>query len=504
MKSFPFVLRRLLPCLFVMVLSSCELLDYLLQEEFPQDEKAEIVIGSDKEIKVNPEGESVLIGFTSSHSWDLELKFASDDEWITADKTSGQPGTVSLRLTVLANDTEQMRKAEMTISSGDTTATVILAQEPKGSEDTPSFKILSEDAFVGPEGGIVEVTLISNIEYSMKVVDEWVHEMDIRTADQITHVFEVDENPTTEQRVAYIAFCTDELCIPYIITQEGKENTEIPDDPKDPEWNGIVDEGWESMEFVHRPIAMRFTADWCGYCPMMAEAFEILSGNLNGNIEVMSLHCSGGLAYDSCNILANQYQVSGYPSGIIDGMTEVVNYSSTSYTASLALDAVRFTESNFATLTSAGWVSSVSGRQVSISLSAYLREAGTYRITVLAVEDDIHGYQNGEGYDYVHNGVVRHAFSKIEGDEYVATVSNDVAKLSYLGEISDSCNMDNMRIVVYIQRSMGSKTGLATGNYGGYFIDNSATSKIGQTHYIDVEKISGTEDINKGDDINLQ
>jgi hypothetical protein len=64
--------------------------------------------------------------------------------------------------------------------------------------------------------------------------------------------------------------------------------------------------------------------------------------------------------------------------------------------------------------------------------------------------------------------------------------------------------MDNMRIVVYIQRSMGSKTGLATGNYGGYFIDNSATSKIGQTHYIDVEKISGTEDINKGDDINLQ
>ena len=146
MKSFPFVLRRLLPCLFVMVLSSCELLDYLLQEEFPQDEKAEIVIGSDKEIKVNPEGESVLIGFTSSHSWDLELKFTSDDEWITADKTSGQPGTVSLRLTVLANDTEQMRKAEMTISSGDTTATVILAQEPKGSEDTPSLKILSEDA----------------------------------------------------------------------------------------------------------------------------------------------------------------------------------------------------------------------------------------------------------------------------------------------------------------------------------------------------------------------
>ena len=197
MKSFPFVLRRLLPCLFVMVLSSCELLDYLLQEEFPQDEKAEIVIGSDKEIKVNPEGESVLIGFTSSHSWDLELKFASDDEWITADKTSGQPGTVSLRLTVLANDTEQMRKAEMTISSGDTTAIVTFTQEPKGSEDTPSFKILSEDAFVGPEGGIVEVTLISNIEYSMKVVDEWVHEMDIRTADQITHVFEVDENPTT-------------------------------------------------------------------------------------------------------------------------------------------------------------------------------------------------------------------------------------------------------------------------------------------------------------------
>lgn len=504
MKSFPFVLRQVLPCLLVMVLSSCELLDYLLQEELPQEENAEIVIGSDKEIAVNPEGESVLIGFTSSQSWTLELKFASDDEWITADKVSGQPGTVSLRLTALANDTEQTRKAEMTISSDDTTAMVKFTQAPKGMAETPSFEILSEDAVVGPEGGVVEVALISNIEYTMKVVDDWVHEVGTRTEEQITHVFEVDANPTAEQRVAYIAFCTDELCIPYTITQEGKENTEIPDDPKDPEWNGIVEEGWESMEFVHRPVAMRFTADWCGYCPMMAEAFEILSENLNGNIEVLSLHCSGGLAYDPCNTLAYQYEVDGYPFGIIDGMTQVVNYSNTAYTASYALEAVRFTESNFSTVTSAGWVSSLSGRQVSISLSAYLKEEGTYRITVLAVEDDIHGYQNGGGNDYVHNGVVRHAFSAIEGDEYVAATSNDVAKLTYSGEIPDSCNMDNMRIVVYIQRSMGSKGGLATGNYGGYFIDNSSTSKIGQTHYIDAEKVSGTEDINKGDDINLQ
>ena len=139
MKSFPFVLRQVLPCLLVMVLSSCELLDYLLQEELPQEENAEIVIGSDKEIAVNPEGESVLIGFTSSQSWTLELKFASDDEWITADKVSGQPGTVSLRLTALANDTEQTRKAEMTISSDDATAMVKFTQAPKGMAETPSF-----------------------------------------------------------------------------------------------------------------------------------------------------------------------------------------------------------------------------------------------------------------------------------------------------------------------------------------------------------------------------
>lgn len=475
-------LKFVLSCMLIIMAVSCE----PIQSDGQDEETAtEITMNTSPKADLDPAGESMIIGFTATRNWSINLDVPSDDAWLSVNKTSGQKGSSSVMVTAQANYTGQVRTASMTIVTNADSETITFVQESVPEDELPSFMILSENTVISSDGGRVEVRLVSKIEYTLKVDDEWVHEVETKGEHQITHVFDVDPNPAEQERVAHIAFCTDQLCVPYIITQEGDPNIPEPIDPTENEWTGIVEEGWESMEFAHRPVAMRFTADWCGYCPMMASAFETLRKNLNGNLEVLSLHCAGGLEYSPCTVLERQYRVGGYPSGVIDGMTQVGNYSSPSYTVSAAMDAVNLTESNFTTETSMSWVSSEKKRKVKTSLSVYLRQPGRYLITVLAVEDNIVAYQYGAGDNYVHNGVVRYALSSISGDEYIAESENEVAKLLYSYRVPESYNLDNMRLVVYVQRSMGEKSVLASGNYGGYFIDNSATSKFGESHNID-------------------
>lgn len=478
-------LRFILSCILVMMAASCD----PIQNDGPDDGAAdEIIVNRSPEAKVDPAGESLIINFTATKNWSVNLDVPSGDAWISINKTSGPKGSSSVMVTAQENYTGRVRTASMTIVTDADSETITFSQESVPEEDLPSFKILSENAVISSDGGKVEVRLVAKVEYTLKVVDEWIHEVETKKDGQIIHVFNVDANPAAQERVAHLAFCTDQLCVPYIITQEGDPNIPEPIDPTENEWTGIIEEGWESMDFVHRPVAMRFTADWCGYCPMMASAFEELRENLNGNIEILSLHCAGGLEYSPCIVLERQYRVGGYPTGVIDGMTQIGNYSSTSYTASVAMDAVKLTESYFTTETSVSWVSTVKNRKVKTSLSVYLKQPGTYKVTVLAVEDNIVAYQNGASDKYVHNGVLRYALSSISGDEYVAESENDVAKLVYVYKVPERYEMDNMRLVVYVQRSMGDNKGLASGSYGGYFIDNSATSKLGKSHDIEAEE----------------
>jgi thiol-disulfide isomerase/thioredoxin len=362
----------------------------------------------------------------------------------------------------------------------------MISQDQIPETEIHDFRILSEEAYISYGGGIVEVKILHTAPYELKVTDEWITEFDTMVSGYcVTHKFLVDANSSWKERVANIAFCTDQMCIPYTITQEADPNAVEPEDPADRVWEGVIEEGWETKEFLHRPVAMRFTADWCGYCPMMATALDDAKEKLGGNLEVMSLHCSGGLQYSPLTSLERQYMIAGYPTGIIDGMTAVGNYQSSSYTASVAVEAVNYTESNFSTMTAVGWVSELKERKLKTSLSVYLKEPGTYKVTVLAVEDNIRAYQNGYGNNYKHNGVPRHVFTSISGDEYEASSANEVAQLVYSGKIPDKCNLDNMRLVVYVQRSMGDKSGLASGNYGGYFIDNSASAKLGESRDLD-------------------
>lgn len=497
MKLLFNLIKCILPAFFAMIFASCDLLDNDSQGGTGVGD-VEFVMNSETDFNVNPQGESVKIEFSSSASWKLTLDTSSSTEWISVNRTAGQKGDSQVTVEVQANYSGQARSATLTISADEVSQAITVSQDAIPEKDIQEFSILSEEAYISYVGGIVEVNIVHTAPYELKVTDEWISEYETKASGYlVTHKFLVEANPGWKERVANVAFCTDRMCIPFAIIQEADPNAVEPEDPADKVWEGVIEEGWEDKEFLHRPVAMRFTADWCGYCPMMATALDDAKERLGGNLEVMSLHCSGGLQYSPLTSLERQYKISGYPTGIIDGMTEVGNYSTTSYTASVALEAISFTESNFSTNTSISWVSTLQDRKVKASLSVYLKEPGKYKITVFAVEDNIRGYQNGAGSSYIHNGVPRHVFSSVTGDEYVASSENEVATIAYSGKMPKACNLENMRLVVYVQRSMEENSVLATGNYGGYFIDNSATAKLGESHSIDFVPSSDTEDMNQ-------
>ena len=262
------------------------------------------------------------------------------------------------------------------------------------------------------------------------------------------------------------------------------------------------DDSWVEAEFVHRSLAFRFTADWCGFCPMMATAMSDAQKELSGKLEVISVHGGGsGLACSASNTLANNYPIDGFPTGLVDGRTYIANYA-IPVTTSLIVEAVNETESKYETVTAVSWTSKVSGSQVTLDLSAYIKKAGSYKITALLVEDKVISYQadynNGASDAYEHNGIIRAALSNVLGENVEVTEDAQVKTFTYSAELPSECNKDNVRVVVYIQRKDSDNS---------YYVDNTASAAVGKDKNLDMSSGSwsdGNEGIVPGDDISIK
>ena len=128
--------------------------------------------------------------------------------------------------------------------------------------------------------------------------------------------------------------------------------------------------------------------------------------------------------------------------------------------------------------------SSLSGSTVSVDLTVYAKVADTYKLTALVLENGIIGNQsdNGEGAhsDYHHDRIARLALTSITGDPFTASAGDEKA-FTLSGTVPAGCNLDNLEVLVYVQRPFGSQTVSSSGNYGGYYVDNSRSAAVGTT-----------------------
>ncbi len=352
------------------------------------------------------------------------------------------------------------------------------------------FDISPRSFDVPAGGGEIAVTVSTDQDYTVGIADpEWITLVSGEGVKEGRVVFRVAANTVPSERTGMIQFCAGSNCYNVEVRQEAETQD--------------VDEELFNKTFFHRSLGMRFTADWCGYCPNMAAAFSTVQEQLSGKFEVVNLHGSGsGLYFSSTGALESQYGISGYPSGIVDGRTDIPNFTEQSAIVSLVTSTISETESTYPTVSGISFNSSISGQTLTADVTLYLKKADNYKVTVVVLEDGIVGYQaNYYGdtyYDYVHDGVARIAMSDITGDSFTTSSDNQTRTFSYSAEIPADYVKDNLRILVYVQRAYGSQPVISSGNYGGYYVDNCASAKAGTS--LDLVTVEDMEDIGGGNE----
>ena len=241
-------------------------------------------------------------------------------------------------------------------------------------------------------------------------------------------------------------------------------------------------------------MAMRFTADWCGYCPYMATAFNSAKDQLNGGLEIVSIHTDGS-SYDfsDANTLTKRFGVSSLPSGVIDFRAKVTNQSQTEITASHAVAVAQETKESYPVTTGISVSSTLSGDQLTVDLDLYIKEADTYRVVVLLLEDGIVGYQNNGGDNYVHDDVARLALTSMNGDKVVASADYQIVSRTYEGTVKSAWSKDDLELLVYVEKPYGAREkveGVSAATYkdfGDTYIDNCRIVKVGTDAHLELD-----------------
>ena len=109
-------------------------------------------------ITVGKEAAEPAVTFTANKAWTAE----SDSQWIVPDKTSGEAGTVTLKLAVAENDTWAERSGKVTVAVGELKTVFTIVQGTESVlESGFTFK-------VSPEAQEIAIPVKTNLEYTVR------------------------------------------------------------------------------------------------------------------------------------------------------------------------------------------------------------------------------------------------------------------------------------------------------------------------------------------------
>ena len=347
-----------------------------------------------------------------------------------------------------------------------------LMEADAGLEYGDFFEYSPTEITVDPMGGVFSLTIRSTVGYHIENTADWIKEVgasgDPRLG--VTVSFSAEQN-LGEERTGVLIVCDDKNCYPVTVTQGDGSNLK---------------------KIAHHSLGMRFTATWCGYCPIMSETFKLAKSNLGDKFEYICMYdTEGNYGFSDLATLANQYGIGGFPTGIIDGRFEVENYSS-EYAASLIANAVEETETLYPAVTSVGLESSLSGQNLNVKVDVLGLSPETYKLTVILMENGIIGYQadynNGAHDDFQHDRVARKTLtSSISGESFTINEVGGTKSFNYSYSVPSDYNKDNLMILAYVQRAYGERPAIQSGSYGDWYVDNCRVAAVGTTAPVEAE-----------------
>ena len=161
------------------------------------------------------------ISFSTNENWTLSVTSTSGDaSWCTPSATTGTKGTSSVKFNVTENTSYDNRNVSVTIKSGTATKTFTIFQQY-----ADALLVDSNKYEVGPEGGVIEVKINSNVDFEVQIPSDviWISQTDSRALTEKKLYLKVEENTTSNDRYAEITLAGKDSqisrCI--IINQEG-------------------------------------------------------------------------------------------------------------------------------------------------------------------------------------------------------------------------------------------------------------------------------------------
>lgn len=415
-------------------------------------------------VEIKPEGGKETVRFSSALDWTIEYSC----DWITVDPTEGGPGTAKISISAKANETSEAREAVVNICSSGVEFPITVTQ----AAFVPTFELLETEAEVSCLGGELVVTVYTDMEYSVQCDADWVTCTSTKAPRNRKVTFDVAPNALPENRTAVITFTADNVSKSFTLTQRAA-GTEADD--------------WKKADFVHRSLAMRFTATWCGYCPMMATAFDAARNSMPGTLELVNLHGpESDYVFSGTSTLGRRFSIDGYPTGIVDCRASIPNFSSTTTTAAVAVDVAKETQASYPAKTGIACKSALDGTNLTVDLSLYAKEADDYKVTILLMEDGLVGYQNGGGSNYKHDDIARLAVTSVSGDAVKVEKDGMIVNKTYTATVKSSWKAANLELLIYVEKPYGDQgkakgvSAAVYGSYGDTYIDNCRVVKVGE------------------------
>jgi thiol-disulfide isomerase/thioredoxin len=354
------------------------------------------------------------------------------------------------------------------------------------------FEITPSEITMGSEGGEFSVDVTTNIGYKITSTPAWITEL-TDGEDTRTHRFRVAPNESDESRSGVIVFCNDrEVCVPVTVKQGGNDTQAF-------DWN---------RQFYHRSLILEFSATWCGYCSITDHSLSATHEKYPDRFVSVNVQGNGSnLEFSEHGPLSDLFDVSGYPSSYMDFRRKIGNYEA-DYYSNLFNRYLEEQEENYPAVTTAALNSSLSGSNLNVDVTLFVKEEGDYKVAVYLTESGIVGYQadhtDGDRYDYRHDDVVRLSLTDVLGDAFSVTAANTRLKRSYSVAIPSGYDRNQLKLLVYIQRAYGSKPRLQDGSFGDYYVDNCLYAEVGRSVPPAVVAGSGggNEDVSDGKPVN--
>lgn len=417
-------------------------------------------------VESNPSGDSFSIRFTSSADWNVRL--SENVDWVVCSPLEGKAGAGNVKVQTSMNESGTLRTVDVEIFSGEVSLPVTIRQD----NYVPTFEMDRTSDEISAKGGEITIVINTDTDYDYEIMPDWIKPLESKAPRKYRHIFVVEPNDLPEERTGVISFCSNSTCHTFSLTQRAA-GTEADD--------------WKSDEFEHRSLALRFTADWCPYCPYMATAFTSAKNSLDGKLEIVSLHGDdSSYEFSGTDVLAREYGITDYPTGIIDKRASIPNYSAPSTTASITTMVVEETCDNYPVVTGIECNSTIGENTADIDTKLYFKKAGDYKVTVLLLEDKIIGYQANASANYEHNDIARLAVTSISGEDVSVDEDNSIVEKSYSAKLDPSWNTENMRVLVYIERQYGEQERVCEVSGAKYirnkptYVDNARSVGLGE------------------------